>query len=304
MKKLTYLVSAVAAGLFSSAHADVSVSAGAGVHYSAAGSTTTLLNTGSVGFGLSTTTSTGMTISAGGGISRDVNAATAFTGFDGLTFATGGVSIEVGNDVALADGVGDVSDVAGDAAGLNVATITNTTGVQTDEGAGIGLSTSFGGASVSLAYVGNGGVDGNPAARLDNATVTGASAKISTTVGALGVTAAYVTVSGTTDDTESAVSVSYGSNMGTISAGYGSTTGTKDGSVGSVGYSLSLDADTSVAIGYASHEVGSTTGSVMEVALSRSLGGGASVYLQSVSTNGTTTGSNASGIAVGTSVSF
>jgi hypothetical protein len=307
MKKLTYLVSAIATGLFSSAHADVSVSGSASVAYSAAGSTTQLQNYGSIGFGLSTTTSSGMTISAGGGFSRDIATATALTGFDGLTFSTGGVTIEVGNDVALSDAVGDLSDVASSVASQEVSPVTNTASVQTDEGAGVGLTTSFGDASVYLAYVGNGGVDGNPEARLDNATITGASAKISTTVGALGVTAAYVTVNGGTDDTETGVAVSYGSSMGTISAGYGSTTGTNDGSLASAAYSLALDADTSVAIGYVTHEVGSTTGSTTEIKLARSLGGGASVFLESVSTNGTVTTSsvnNASGIAVGTSVSF
>lgn len=311
MKKLTYLVSAVLAGLglSTSANADVSVSGGAFVAYHSAGGVTELYNGGSVGFGLSTTTSSGMTISAAGGISRDVDAATGFTGFDGLTFGTGGATIEVGTDVALSDGVGDVSDVAGDAAGLNVDTVTNTAGVQDDEGGGVSLSTSFGDASVTFAWVADASVDGDPNSRTDNAATTGGSVKISTSMGSVGVTAAYVTVSGATDDTESAVAVSYASDMGTLSAGYGASTGTNDGNVASGAYTMNLDADTSVSIGYARHDVDSTTGSVTEVSLSRSLGGGASLFVEAVSVSGTTTASTnvdggTSGFAIGTSVSF
>jgi tryptophan synthase alpha subunit len=77
------------------------------------------------------------------------------------------------------------------------------------------------------------------------------SAKISTAVGAVGVTAAYVTHADTSvDDTETAVALSYSSDMGDITVGYGSSTGANDGTVISGAYTMALDADTSVSIGY------------------------------------------------------
>jgi hypothetical protein len=235
------------------------------------------------------------------------------TGWDGLTFATGGATIEVGTDVALADGVGEVDGVHAfdgtmDHSGANG--VTRTVGVSSDEGTGLGLSTSFGGASVGLAYVSNAATDGGSMGRIDNATTTGASAKISTSVGAVGVTVAYVTQdTGSTTDTESAAAVTYASDMGTLTLGYGASTGTNDGSVMSAAYKMSLDADTSIALGYASYDVTvsgtSSTGTETNVSVVRAIGGGASVFADFGSVSGTTSGgSDDSAIAIGTSVSF
>ena len=308
MKKLTYLVSAVLAGLglSASANADVSVSGSGTLGYTAAGSETALHTFGSVSFGLSTTTASGMTISTGAGITAETSStAGAVTGWDGLKFATSGATIEIGTDVALADGNGDVSDVAGDLAEVGRAEADAGVGVGSDEGAGIGISTSFGGASVGLAYVMDSSVDGDYVSDLNDADSTGASVKISTAVGAVGVTVAYVTHNGTTDDTESSISASYDTaGMGAVGLGYGQSTGGTDGTVASASYSMSLDADTSLAIGYAAFNQGADDSNVTEVAISRSLGGGASVFAEYSNVGGDTTGAEESAFAIGTSVSF
>jgi hypothetical protein len=322
MKKLTYLVSAVLAGLglsSTSANADVSVAGSATLGYTAAGSETALHTYGSVSFGLSTTTASGMAISTGAGITATISSAAGagggganadavarnVTGWDGLTFATSGATIEIGTDVALADGVGDVSGVAGDLADVGRATVDASVGVGSDEGAGIGLSTTFGGASLSLAYVMDTSVDGDTVSDLDDATATGSSVSISTSVGDVAVTAAYVTQNdANSDDTEAAISASYATGAGTVSVGYGNSTGGTDGSIASVAYSMSLDADTSIAIGYATIDQGANDSTQTEVALSRSLGGGASVFAEYVNVGGDTTGAETSAIAIGTSVSF
>lgn len=317
MKKLAYLASAIFAGLgfASTASADVSVSGSSTLGYTASGAITKIHTLGTVDFGLSTTTASGMTISSGASISMSTSGNAIVTGWDGLTFATGGATIEIGTDVALADGVGEVDGVHAfdgtmDHSGVN--SVTRTVGISSDEGTGLGLSTSFGGASIGLAYVANAATDGGSSGRIDNATTTGASAKVSTSVGALGVTVAYVTQdTGSTTDTESAAAVSYATDMGTLTVGYGASTGTNDGSVMSGAYSMSLDADTTVAIGYASYDVTvsgtSSTATETNVSLTRALGGGASIFADFGSLSGTTTAGTASSdsaISIGTSISF
>ena len=325
MKKLAYLATAVLAGLgfTSTASAEVSVGGSQTLMYSAAGSVTGLRNYGSVDFGLSTTTASGMTISSGAGISIGDGGYAASTadgvayGWDGLKFASGGVTVEIGTDVGLADGVGEVdgvhaSDATADHSGMK--SVTNTVGISNDEGTGISLTTALGGATLSLAYVADTASDGDTSERLDDQTGSGMSAKISTTMGALGVTAAYVTHSNTNiDDTETAVAVAYSSSMGDITVGYGSSSGAKDGTVGSIAYEMALDADTSIAIGYASYDVNSTSGTETNASITRSLGGGASVFADFGSVSGTTSNASAfnstgltdeSVFAIGTSVSF
>lgn len=322
MKKLTYLVSAVLAGLglSTSANADVSVSGSSTLGYTAAGSETALHTFGSVSFGLSTTTASGMTISTGAGITAETSSAAGaggggansdavarnVTGWDGLTFATSGSTIEIGTDVALADGVGDVSGVASDLVDVGMASSdASGAAVPKDEGAGISISTSVGGASVSIAYVADSSVDGDTVSDLNGATTSGASAKVSTAVGPVGVTVAYVTHdSASTNDTESAIAATYASDMGTVSVGYGSSTGATKGNETSVAYSMSLDADTSLSIGYGTYNTGANDTTHTELALSRSLGGGASIFAEYINKGGDTTGSETSSFAVGATVSF
>ena len=72
-------------------------------------------------------------------------------------------------------------------------------------------------------------------------------------------------------------------------------------------YSMALDADTSVSVGYQSKkDADSESTTQFDLAISRSLGGGASVYLDMRTLSGDTDGTNGDGTAFGfgTSVSF
>jgi len=312
MKKLTLLVSALTAGVFASAQAEVSVSGSSTIAYQSADSNNNTAHGGAVSFGLSTTTDSGMTVSSSAGITlsaSDTDGARAVTGFQNITFATGGVSITVGNDVGLPDGTGDVGSIVSDITALNNNGMSKTVGISDDEGTGFSLSTSLGGASVALYYV----ADSSPAyatgGDIDGATDTGTGAKISTTFGDVGVTASYVTHSDTSiDDTETGIALSYATAMGDLSVGYESSTGTKDGSQYGVAYSMDLSDATSLTVGFANAEVSTKSARQTDIAIAHSLGGGVSVFgeMRSVSGDtGTDTSSTSdSTMAIGTSISF
>lgn len=312
MKKLTLLVSALTAGVFANAQADISVSGSSVIAYQSADSNNNTAHGGSVSFGLSTTTDSGMTVSSGAGITLSASDTTtpakAVSGFNNITFATGGVSITVGRDVGLADGVGDVGGAVGDITALNNNGMSKTVGITDDEGAGVSLSTTFGGASVSVAYV----ADSAPTANLgdiDGATGTGSSAKLSTTIGDVGVTVAYAAHANTSiDDTETGIALTYAAAGGTLSVGYENSTGAKDGNQFGAKYAMALDGATSVTIGFSSADVDSKSATQTDVAVSHSLGGGVSVFgeMRSVSgdTGTDTSSSSNSTMAIGTSVSF
>jgi hypothetical protein len=308
MKKLSLLISALTAGIFTTANADISVSGSSVIAYQSADSDNNTAHGGSVSFGLSTTTDSGMTVSSGAGITLSASdtssPAKAISGFNNITFATGGTSITIGRDVGTPDGVGDVGGAVGDIAALNNKAMSNTVGVSDDEGAGISVTTGFGGATVTVVYV----ADDAPGANkgdIDGATGTATGAKISTTMGDLGVTVGYATNSDTSiDDTETGIAVTYAAMGGTLTAGYESSTGAKDGNQFGIKYAMSLDA-ASVTIGYSSADVDSKSATQTDVAVSYPMGGGMSVFaeMRSVSGDIGTTGA-ASTSAIGTSIAF
>jgi hypothetical protein len=311
MKKLSLLVSALTAGIFTTAQADITVSGSSVIAYQSADSNNNTAHGGSVSFGLSTTTDSGMTVSSGAGMTlsaSDTDGARALTGFQNITFATGGTSITVGNDVGLPDGVGDVGGAVGDIAALNNNGMSKTVGITDDEGTGVSVTTSFGGATVGLYYV----ADSSPAyvtgGDVDGATDTGTGAKISTTVGDLGVTVGYATHSDTSiDDTETGIAVTYAAMGGTLTAGYETSTGTKDGNQFGIKYAMSLDS-TSVTVGYSSADVDSKSATQTDVAVSYPLGGGVSVFAEMRTVSGDTgtdssTTANST-MAIGSSISF
>ena len=252
-----------------------------------------------------------MTVSSGAGITlsaSDTDGARAITGFQNITFATGGTSIVVGNDVGVPDGVGDVGGVVGDIAAINNNGMANTVKITDDEGTGASLTTSLGTATVGLYYV----ADSTPAyvtgGDIDGAADTGSGAKVSTTMGDLGVTLGYATYSdASVDDTETGIAVTYAAGGGTLSVGYETSTGTADGNQLGVSYAMTLDS-ASVSIGYSSADVDSNSATQTDVAVSYPLGGGVSVFaeLRSVSGDtGTDTSSTSnSTMAIGSSISF
>ena len=312
MKKIAYLISAISAGLFSTAaNADISVGGSASVAYSGAGGNTSIIHGGAISFGLSTTTDSGMTISSSAGITRDTDGdgALAMTGLSKVTFATGGVTIAAGLDLGVADGAAAVGELV-TVADFNSNAVTNTGGMGEDEGAGVSLATSFGDAALSVVYLydKDGGADAS--GDLDGAANTGTSVSISLPVAGATISGNYVSgdVAGTTD-TESSVTVSYPTGAGTLKLGYGSFEGdttTTNGTTFGVAYSMMLEG-TSIGLGYQSYDVNSQSGNSTDVTVSRSLGGGASIFAELRNTGGTvgtTSTKSTSTVAIGSSVSF
>ena len=101
---------------------------------------------GTISFSMSTTTDGGVTISTGGQITNDPDAAggagTA-SGMTALTFAFANGSITVADDVAVPAGTGLVGELVGHA-DSNQVTHTNDVTLATDDGSGISASTSLG----------------------------------------------------------------------------------------------------------------------------------------------------------------
>jgi hypothetical protein len=310
MKKLSLLVSALTAGIFTTAQADISVSGSSVIAYQSADSNNNSAHGGAISFGLSTTTDSGMTVSSGAGMTlsaSDTDGARTLTGFQNITFATGGTSITLGNDVGLPDGVGDVGGVVGDIAALNNNGMSKTVGITDDEGTGLSLSTSFSGATVGLQVV----VDSSPVVNtgdIDGAADTGAGASFSTAIGDVGVTLGYATYEdGSTDDEETGIAITYAAMGGTLTAGYESSSGANDGTQVGLKYAMALDA-ASVTIGYSSADVNDKSANQTDVAVSYPLGGGVSVFAEMRSVAGDTVADTAtksnSTMAIGTSIAF
>lgn len=321
MKKLTFALSAIAAAITGTAHADISVSGSTGAAYVANMATTqdTDLIVGSaVAFSMSTTTSTGMGISAGMGLSLDPDAdssstGAAVTGGNAVTFTTGGATIKVG-DIELGDTPGSVGGVVGGIVGdNNGASSSVATGFDDDDGAGISFSTSVGAASLSLGYITNDALNNHA---IINSSTSGhdamTAASISMPMGA------YTITLGVADhdsgESASGASVSAALGGGTLVLGYSNQTLTASGTtalstdgdstVAGATYAMSLDADTSISVGYQSaKDADSHSTTRFDASVSRALGGGASVYLdiRTLNGDGATTGT-ATGF--GTSVSF
>jgi hypothetical protein len=325
MKKLTLALSALVASL-SAAKADVSVSGAASAQYlntAASTQNTKLVVGGSVSFALSTTTASGMGISAGMGITQDTDAdgqtsASGVSGGQAVTFTTGGATIVVG-DIELGDTPGSVGGVVGgvlgDLSGLdsNVAA-----GFKDDDGLGLSLSTSVGAATLNIGHILNDNKDNNG---IINSTTA---AEQAMTAASLSVPmGAYTVTVGVADhdsgESASGASVSAALGGGTLVVGYSNQTlknsshataantdltTSGDTTVMGATYSMALDADTTVKVGYQSQkDADSDSTTRMDASVSRSLGGGASVYFDLRNLAGDATVKDTA-LAFGTSVSF
>jgi hypothetical protein len=321
MKKLTLALAAIAAAFTAtSAKADVSASGSANVAYlstAGTGSNDEELAVGTtVDFSLSTTTSTGMTISGGMSLSTDYdsNNGSAADGGRAITFGVGGATIVVG-DVEISDTIGAVGGVVNgpldDASDLDTS-VAN--GFHDDDGLGAELTTAVGSASLNISYVTNQQADNygvvNSTASGDDASM---SASISMPLGD------YTFTIGVADsdsgESSSGAEVSAAIGGGTLTLGYSNQTLTAnhadlttagDTQVVGASYSMSLDADTTIAVGYTGRkDSDSESDTKTELSIERSLGGGASVYLDLVNLTGdTAANADGSAIAFGTSVSF
>jgi hypothetical protein len=323
MKKLTLALAAIAAAFTAtSAQADVSASGSANAAYlSTSGSDTAGDNELAIGttvdFALSTTTSSGMTISGGMSLSTDYDANNGSTADGGraVTFGVGGATIVVG-DVEISDTVGAVGGVVNgvldDASDLD-SSVAN--GFMDDDGMGVELTTAVGAASLNISYVANDRTDNHG---IMNSSTSGEDAAMSAslTMPMGDYTFTLGLADSDTGESSSGAEVSAALAGGTLKVGYSQQTliavGNADlstnGDTTAVGatYSMSLDADTTIAVGYASRkDADSQSDTKTELSIERSLGGGASVYLDLVNLQGDTA-ANADGtaIAFGTSVAF
>jgi len=320
MKKLTLALAAIGAAFTATAKADVSVSGSANVAYiSTAGTGTNdeeLLVGTTVDFGLSTTTSSGMTISGGLSLSTDYDGNNSSTADGGraITFGTGGATIVVG-DVEISDTIGAVGGVVNgpldDASDLDTSVAA---GFHDDDGLGVELTTAVGSASMNISYVTNQQADNygvvNSSTSGDDSSM---SASITMPMGDYSVTLGVA--DSDSGESSSGIEVSAALAGGTLTAGYSNQTLTAnhadlttagDSQVVGATYSMSLDADTTIAVGYTSRkDSDSESDTKTELSVERALGGGASVYLDLVNLTGDTA-ANADGTAIGfgTSVSF
>ena len=309
------MVSALTAAVFSSAKAEVSMTGSAGVHITSGGnvvdgdsnatSGTLFMNGAGVSFAMSTTTAGGMTVSSSGGISLDSNDSDNTKGVSGLasvSFASDGFTFTVGDVDLVGDGTGHVGNVASDAVDNGGYTSTGiATGVADTEGYGFTASTTVGTASVSLAYL----IDTKNTA-VNNAESAGGEygtgLSISLPMGPMTVAVGYSNIDGTADETSNGVSISYGVAGGTLELGYESTDEATDSSTMAAAFSGSLDADTTYAIGYTDGEQGTAASTRTEAKITRSLGGGVSVYAEIQNTDGT--GTSGTNMSFGTTVAF
>jgi hypothetical protein len=323
MKKLTLALSAIVAAFSASAKADVSVGGSTGAAYisdMASTNNTSLVVGSAVTFALSTTTANGMGVSAGMGISLDPDSdatAGAVTGGNAVTFTTGGATIVVG-DVEANDEPGSVGGAVGGVLADNSAANTDVAaGFGDDDGTGVSFSTSVGGSTLSVVYISN-DADNNNGVLNESTSGSDAvtSASFSIPMGAYTVTLGMA--NSDTGEDASGASIAAVLGGGTLTVGYSNQNlvdGTSDASssdlsasgdttvVGAT-YAMALDADTSITVGYQSaKDADSDSTTRMDASISRSLGGGASVYLDIRNLAGDAT-VKGTAIGIGTSVSF
>ena len=343
MKKLTLALSALAAVFgVSSANADVSVSGSGSVGYIApasSGADGEVAVGQYISFGLSTTTASGMTISGGMGLTQDesANNGMGVSGGRTLTFATGGASLKIG-DVEAGDTPGSVGGLIGGELDHHSDLNSNVaSGFADDDGLGFSFSTAIGASSLNITHVGNTGADSYGAFDADGATSV-TSASVTMPMGAYSITAGVASADGTTESA-SGISASGSIGGGTLTVGYSlqtldtsakstaasyavsavsasstsiTTTAATNGDLDVDGdttvlgatYAMSLDADTSVSIGYQSvKDADSESHTQTDVTVSRALGGGASVFLEMRNLSGDAA-QDGTAIAVGSRVSF
>jgi len=317
MKKLTLAISAIAAAFgAASAQADISVSGSGNAAYINDAASATKLNVGqAVSFSMSTTTTGGMTISGGMGITNTstTNAGQAVSGGQTLSFATGGATITVG-DVEAADTPGAVGGTVGGQVGDNGAFNSDVEdGFADDDGLGLSFSTALGSSTIAITYVGNDDFDTlgeiNSSGAGDDALT---SASITVPMGAYTITAGVA--DSDTGESASGASVAAAIGGGTLTVGYSTQTliaasgadlaVAGDTTVMGASYSMAMDADTTIAVGLQNKkDADNDSTSQFDASVSRALGGGASVFLDIRTLNGDAT-QGGSAVAVGTSVAF
>ena len=312
MKKIAYLVSAVAAGLgFSTAaQADVTVSGSGGLEVLSAGSSTTVYQGGAVSFALSTTTASGIAVSTSSGWGIDSDAADSDASgaqeFTSLSLAAGGNTVTFATAMELPAG-GGVGGVSKDLVSTGLASATAAAGAGDHTGHGVSLSTALGSASLTIGYVFDTDTAANNSTTSGNDTAFGVG--VSMPMGALTISINHAQDNGASSS-ETGGNVAYALGGGTLKVGYlDDTTSGAAATEISGAYSMSLDADTSLAIGYKTTDEGTASTQVTEVGITRAMGGGVSLFLDYSSISGSTAAAsglaaNNSAVAFGTNIAF
>ena len=339
MKKLLTLVSAITAGAIGTAAAEVSVS-GSGTFYYASGSGTNTdadnsdsmtVSGGSIDFSMSTETTNGITVTASGSITADTDdvgdAATAAAPAapTSVTFAMDGMTVSVGDIDNAGSGTGEGGDVSTFAA-KHAGRFVTASAASLDsavngvgDGQGVVVTTSIGDVALGVSFVPTVGADRTSLVASQSTTglasgyginlgfdVAGASVDLAAG-GAQANTTANKNNSATAIEISypatDSVSVTVGGSAGTIA------TADVDNMFAKAAYTM--DADTTLSLGYAKGD-NTTTGGVIDKAsttsvnVSRSLGGGVSLFAEyaSISANNAGVSTTATSFALGTSVAF
>ena len=282
------MIAALPLALFAkSASADISVSGSATAAYTDAGGNASSTMGGGVSFSMSTTSDVGVSFSASSAIGNDsdsVGSGSQVTGVTALTFGFANGSMTIAQDVGTPDGVGKVGELVAYADDNQVAK-TAIVGLTEDEGDGISITTSIGDISLTGAYVYDGGGAGN----VDGAANTAAGVSLSMAIG--GGTLTLASASEDRDGTnneELGASYVMSAAGGTLSLGFTGTEGdtaNKEGEAVSAAFSTTLGG-ASVAVGYTGHDANNKTSNQTDVTLSSSLGGGASIFAEYTNVSG------------------
>ena len=321
MKKLIIALSAIAAavGFTTTAQADISVAGSSNLAYvSTAGDGTNdeeLMVGHTVDFSMSATTSGGIGIAASMSLSQDYDAndGDAVDGGNSVTFTTGGATIVVG-DVEISDTIGSVGGVVNgpldDASDLDSSV---GTGFVDDDGTGVELTTAMGSASLNISYVSND--DADNFGTLNDSTAGADSAMSASITMPFGAYSATIGVADSdTGESSSGASVTGSIGGGTVTVGYsnqtmiagGDNTAAGDSEVMGATYVMSMDADTTISLGYQhAKDADSESATQTDLSVERALGGGATVYLDVRNLTGDTAAdADGTAIAFGTSVAF
>jgi len=318
MKKLLLMVSALSAGLFSVAQADVTVSGSGGIGLaSGQGAYSTAVAGAGITFGLSSDLGNGVVVSTKGTVSvdSDANDATLTDGIGGFhtfTIATGGSSVSIGQDIDVAgDGVGEVGSVGSDLNDLGgYGTGSVGAGFADEDGFGFGFTTALGAATVTASYVLDNASPLNSSA--SNLTTTASGIQASMPMGAMTLTAGMGQddTAGAVGGTHTGLELSMALGGGTLTAGTFSTDLNSTG-VDKRGYGAKFattlgGASVSVGYRYRDDTTNNRNSTVTSASVSQSIGAGASVFVDAVNYSGYTTASSDTGtnIAVGTTFTF
>ena len=313
MKKLLAMITAFV-GSFGIANADISLSASQTVLMQSIGSETNIGIGGSLGFGFSQDLGNGTTVSMSG-LSFVVEADEADTGgplgtgaidddaFQQITFTSGGASLTYGSDVEVDYADQGVGGVASDAVSMGLGTAASALDLGNVEGNGLAFSSSFGGTAIKIGYLLKNSSGSNfqdtSASNLD----TTMAFQVAVPVGPLSATIGYTADSSTASVNSMGASTSLAAGNGTLSLGYVNVDAAADATEMSAAYSTTLGT-ANLAVGYTSAEQGDdATTTDIEVALSQSVGNGASVFAELHNRTGVDSGETSS-LVLGTSISF